>query len=100
MDSVTMSNRELERLEVLRQIKERRVTRVKAGALLGLTERQVRRLYAAYEAQGAVGLVSKRRGRPSNRTLPDDFRDHIVGLVKTKYADFGPKLANEKLLEL
>ena len=61
-----MSTKEIDRLEVVRRVLERGLTRVKAAELLGLEERQVRRLCAAYEAEGAGGLVSRRRGQPSN----------------------------------
>ena len=60
-----MSTKEIDRLEVVRRVLERGLTRVKAAELLGLEERQVRRLCAAYEAEGAGGLVSRRRGQPS-----------------------------------
>lgn len=95
-----MSSRELERLEVLQRIKERRLSRVKAATLLGITDRQVRRLYAAYETRGAAGLVHGRRGRPSNHRLSVELQEHVVSLVRAKYPDFGPTLAREKLLEL
>ena len=45
-------------------------------------------------------LVSRRRGRPSNRRLPDAVRQLAVTLVCERYVDFGPTLAAEKLAEL
>jgi hypothetical protein len=45
-------------------------------------------------------LVSARRGKRSNRALPDAIREHIVSVVRERYTDFGPSLAREKLLEL
>jgi transposase len=96
---ITMSSRELDRLEVVRRIRERRLTCAKAGELLGSSERQVQRLCRAFDVAGPAGLASKKRGRPSNRRLPEDLRERAVALVRERYADFGPTLAQEKLLE-
>jgi hypothetical protein len=100
MELVTMSAREMDRLEVVRRVLERRLTRAKAGELMGLSERQVQRLCKAVEVHGPGGLASKKRGRPSNRRLPDEIRERAIAIVRERYADFGPKLAHEKLLEL
>lgn len=97
---VTMSRRELDRASVLAQLAEGRVSQMQAAELLGLGVRQVRRLSRAYAADGAAALASKRRGRRSNRALADDVREAALALVRADYADFGPTLAHEKLVEL
>jgi transposase len=74
--------------------------RSQAAAMLGVTARQARRLCEAYEAAGASGLVSKSRGKPSNRRLASDLKAQALALVRERYADFGPTLAAEKLVEL
>ena len=76
-----MSTRELDRAGVMAKIAERRLSQVEAAQLLGVSERQVRRLLRAYEALGPRGLVSRKRGRPSNRTIAEEVRAHAVGLV-------------------
>src|SRR3954469_24882006 len=68
-----MSDKELTRLEVLRDLDQQRLTPIAAAQLLGLERRQVFRLLKAYRTEGAAGLVSKRRGRPSNRRQPPSF---------------------------
>src|SRR3954471_11338975 len=97
---VAMSKRELERLDVVRRVVEGRLTQAKAGEFVGLSERQVRRLCAAFEERGPAGLVSGKRGQPSNRRSPDELRLEAIEIVRQRYADFGPTLACEKLLEL
>jgi hypothetical protein len=62
-----MSDRELSRLEVLRDLDQKRLTTKGAGQLLGLERCQVFRLLQAYRIEGPTGLISKRRGRRSNR---------------------------------
>ena len=66
-----MSDRELRRLEVLQDLDRRRLTAAAAGQLLGLERRQVFRLLKAYRVEAAGGLLSKRRGRHSNRHKPE-----------------------------
>ncbi|RLB63408.1 MAG: hypothetical protein DRI90_06935, partial [Deltaproteobacteria bacterium] len=78
----------------------RTLTQRQAARLLGLSERQVRRLVAAYEARGAVGLVSLKRGQASNRRLADEVRTRALALVHERSPDFGLTLAHEKLTEL
>jgi hypothetical protein len=66
-----MSRTEIDRMGVIRKVLEGRLSQVKAGDLLGLGARQVRRLATAYELEGPAGLASKKRGRPINYRLPE-----------------------------
>jgi hypothetical protein len=95
-----MSDGELARHEVLRDLDQRRLTTATATQLLGLERRQVFRLLRAYRAEGAAGLISKRRGRPSNRCTPEEVRTKALAIIRERYWDFGPTLAAEKLGEL
>ena len=61
METITMSQTEISRLEVM-QTDEKRMSQ--AGRILSLGVRQIKRLLKAYRKQGATGLVSKRRGQP------------------------------------
>ena len=94
-----MSKRELTRLEVVQRVQKRRLTQREAAALLGLSVRQVERLCRAYREHGVVGLVSKRRGAPSNNLIDNDLRTAAMALVHAEYSDFGPTLAQEQLQE-
>ena len=96
---VSMSKREFDRLEVLTDVRAGRVRVADACTVLDLRRRQLFRLLKGMREDGAVSLVSKRRGRPSNRRLPDAVRELATALVRVHYADFGPTLAAEKLAE-
>jgi len=97
--AVTMSKREFDQLEVLLGVQSGRLRVVDACALLGRSRRHVFRLLRGLRNGGAASLVSKRRGRPSNRRLPDAVRQLALTLVREHYGDFGPTLAAEKLAE-
>ena len=95
-----MSNQEITRLEAMQRIKDKRLTQAEAGQLLGISTRQVKRLYQAYRKKGAKGLISARRGKPSNNRLDAGIVQQALDLIKEKYTDFGPTLAHEKLAEV
>jgi hypothetical protein len=94
-----MSHSELTRLEILQRVEDRRLNQSQAATMLGMTPRQMRRLVRSYRTQGAEGLVSKKRGKIGNHRRPEAFREHILAIIRELYADFGPTLAREKLLE-
>ena len=104
---LSMSKREIGRLEVLQRLAEKRMKQRAAAEQLGVSVRHVKRLLRNYRQAGAAGLVSKRRGRPSNNQLSSEVRKLAVELVRARYpvqppglgADFGPTLAHEKLTE-
>lgn len=98
-EHLTLSHEELDRLQIMTRVAGRRLSQRRAAELLGLTERQVRRLYRAFKAHGAAGLVSAKRGKPSNRRLPQEIRGRALELIRARYGDFGPTLAHEKLTE-
>jgi transposase len=95
-----MSGKELTKLEIMQRLKDKRLKQREAAEILGVSLRQVKRLYQAYRTQGPKGLISQRRGRPSNHRLPADLVQKAVDLIRSKYADFGPTLAHEKLVEV
>jgi transposase len=71
-----------------------------SAEVLDLSIRQVKRLLKTYRRDEAKGLVSKRRGRPSNNRLAEETRQKVLDLLKSKYDGFRPTLAHEKLVEL
>ena len=96
---VEMSAKERERLRVIQAVREGRLRQCAAAAQLSLSVRQVKRLCRAFRRRGAAGLVSRKRGRPSNRRIAAVERRRVVQLVARHYADFGPTLAAEYLAE-
>jgi transposase len=96
---LTMSNREITRLELMQRLKDKRLRQCEASRMLGISIRQVRRLFRAYKDQGPPGLISKRRGKPSHNQLDPETVQKAIDLICEHYRDFGPTLAHEKLTE-
>ena len=99
MTVVSMSRLELDRLRVVMDLGEGRLTPCEASARLQVSERQVWRLLRRFRQDGGAGLASRKRGRPSNRRHHPALRETILSLVRRFYPDFGPTLAAEKLAE-
>jgi transposase len=98
-DRIVMTGKEVRRVHVIRQALEKTLTQVKAATVLGLTARHVRRLMRRVRLEGAAGLVHRGRGKPSNRRIAEPRKTKILQLYTTRYGDFGPTLAAEKLAE-
>jgi len=94
---LSVSDAELRRLEVLRDVDRGGLAVGAAAQLLGRSERQVWRLLKAFRVAGVSGLMSKKRGRPGNRKTAAAVRAAALWIVRQNYADFGPTLAAEKL---
>ncbi|QRM45497.1 ISNCY family transposase [Rhizobium sp. BG4] len=99
MGLIAMSERDLQRIEILSKVAAGRMTTVSAAHVLDLSERQVRRLLERIRIGGAASIRHKAIGRPSNNRISDGVRDYAMTLVRERYADFGPTLATEKLAE-
>ena len=69
MGHIQMSQKELSRIEIIHRVIKRGITQVRAGELLGISERQVRRLSKRVKNEGNEGLCHRSRGCPSIRHL-------------------------------
>lgn len=94
-----MTQKELSIYNLMIKVQESRISQVKAAELLGISDRHFRRVYKLYKEQGCLGIVSKRRGLPSNNRYPQQLYDNVIKIIKEHYNDFGPTLIKEKLEE-
>lgn len=97
MSYISMSQKELDKYDVIKRSIRREITVEKAGELLRLTERQIYNLKGRVKQAGARGLIHRNRGKPSNRRMPERERGQIVSLLHRHYPDFKPTHASEKL---
>ena len=95
-----MSTQELSRFQIIQQVVRNRMKQRKAAEQLGVSVRQIKRLKKAYRLLGAKGLISKKRGHPSNHQIDAQVKEQVLDLLHDHYADFGPTLAHEKLIEV
>ena len=100
MGKLRLSVKERARAEVLLKVSKSSVSLAKAAELLGVSYRQVLRIWKRYETSGAAGLKHGLRDRASNRQFEGDRRARVLELYRAKYGDFGPTLAVEYLAKL
>ena len=99
--TINMSAKELERKSQIERALDKRITQKEAAETLGISERQIRRLIQQYRKEGAGGLVSKKRGVPSNRKIaPEVEKQAIAFMTSALLRDFGPTLMTEKLEQM
>jgi hypothetical protein len=96
---LTVSARDLQRIEVLTEVLAGRRTTASAAIVLDMSVRQTQRLLTRYRDGGGGALIHKARGRASNYQLSTGIRDYALELIRQSYRDFGPTLAAEILLE-
>ena len=97
-DMITMSRREATRLHILHQALAQKMTQAEAAGLMGLSDRQVRRLLRRVRAEGDAGICHRARGRASNHRLP--VKAQALTLFQHEYSDFNLVHATEKLGEV
>jgi len=93
-----MTQRERDRLVVLRQAGKRQITQRQAAEQLEWTERHVRRMLKKLKREGDKAVLHGLHGRASNRKRSDTDRDKMVRILAQEiYHGFGPTLAAEYL---
>ena len=85
-ETITLNTQEQKRMMVLNRLLVGQLTAVEAAVLLDLSERQVRRLLAAYQKEGAAALVHGNRGRKPVQAISEEVRRQVIELASTKYA--------------
>jgi transposase len=93
-----MTQRDRDRLVVLKKAQKKLITQKQAAAELALSERHIRRLLKQLKAGGDKAVIHALRGRPSNRRLSEAVRHRILEILsQDDYRDFGPTAASEEL---
>lgn len=98
--TITLSQKELNRVAVITECVKGTTSVRRAAALLQLSSRQVKRLKRRFRSGGAAALAHAGRERASPRRLALSLRQHILRLARTTYAGFNDHHLTEKLREV
>jgi len=96
-EPLKMSQKERTRLGIMQQVQAEQMPLVTAAQVLGLSYRQVKRIWRRYQQSGDAGLVHAGRGRASNRAKEKVLKARVLARYAKRYPDFGPTLAVEHL---
>lgn len=90
-----MTQRDRDRLVVLKKAQRKLITQKQAGTELDLSERQVRRLLKRLKSDGDKAVIHGLRGKRSNRKLSQATREEILTILsRPEWQGFGPTLAS------
>jgi hypothetical protein len=95
-----MTQRDRDRLVVLKKAQKKLITQWQAAEELDLTERQVRRLLVKLREAGDKAVIHGLRGCKSNRRLEEESCQEAVRILSQDvYKGFGPTLASKYLAQ-
>ena len=92
-----MSDKEIQRLAVLQDVRDHRITQVRASEILNLSTRQITRLLQKLKQDGVSGLTHASRGQPGHRRHDEAVKSECLSIISEHLLGFGPTLAHEKL---
>jgi len=99
-ERLNMSNHEIDRLRVIRDILDGKIKWSEAAGILGRSERQVARLCAKVRKHGNRGILHRLRGCPSNNQLDTELLGKALSAIHDPlWTGFGPLFAKQKLEE-
>ena len=92
-----MSDKEIQRLAVLQDVRDHRITQVRAAEILNLSTRQITRLLQKLNQDGVSGMAHASRGQPGHRRHDELLKSKCLCIISEHLLGFGPTLAHEKL---
>ena len=98
MERIAMSQQERDRLEWLKQARDKRLTQSAVAVRMGVSERGVRKMIKELATVGDAVVVHGLRGKASNRKLPETIQAQAMALLlQPEWHDFGPTYASQQL---
>ena len=85
--------------EVILRAMAKKITWWQAAEILGMSDRNMRRLHWRYREHGYDGLLDRRVGQPSPKRVPLAVAEQVLGLYQEKYFDLNVRHFHEKLRE-
>lgn len=98
-ETVTLTTKEQQRLLVIGQVDRGQLTALQAAEVLDLSERQIRRIVAAYREEGAAAIAHGNRGRAPAHRIGAEVRGQVIELARTRYAGVNDQHLSELLAE-
>src|ERR1700704_3412675 len=85
--------------EVILRAMAKKITWWQAAEIIGMSDRQMRRLHWRYREYGYDGLIDRRVGKASPRRVPLALVEQVLALYQEKYFDLNVRHFHEKLRE-
>jgi transposase len=85
--------------EVILRAMAKKITWWQAAEILGMSDRNMRRLHGRYREHGYEGVLDRRVGKPSPKRVPLALIEQVLALYQEKYFDLNVRHFHEKLRE-
>lgn len=95
--TITMTQKELSKYEIIKNLIGGKINGTEAAKQIGLSVRQIKNIKARVIEQGLKGIIHKSRGKESNRKIDSKIIKEAKQNLKNRYFDFQPSFAMEKL---
>ena len=82
--------------EVILRAMAKKITWWQAAEIIGMSDRQMRRLHWRYREHGYDGLLDRRVGKPSPKRVPLAVAEQVLGLYQEKYFDLNVRHFHDK----
>jgi transposase len=99
METLLMSVQERKRMVILNAVGNGGMSLAQAAEAMALCYRQAKRVWQRFKQRGEAGLVHRSRGRAGSRRKEPKVRERALARYASRYPDFGPTLAAEKLAQ-
>lgn len=94
---VTLTIQETLRLDLIEAVIAKKTSIAEAAQSMEVTPRHCRRLLNRYNQLGPDGLISLRRGKPSNNRLDDELKTRTINVLSSECHALGPTKASVHL---
>jgi hypothetical protein len=89
--------RYMKRSEVILKAIDGKITWIQAAQILGISDRQMRRLKTLYLKNGFEGIIDRRMQKKPHNRVPGTIIKVILNLYRTTYSDFNVKHFHEEI---
>lgn len=94
-----MSDKEWDRNHIFEKVQLKMIKLTKAAEMLDISYRQAKRLWKTFKLKGKEGLISKARGKKSNRAIKEERKKEILSIITDTYLGCKPLFVAEKLIK-
>jgi transposase len=98
-EKIFMSQRQLQRLEVMGLVEAGKITLKEGAEKIGMSYRQTKRIRKRVQEKGGKGLIHGNTGKPSNHRMKEGIKAKVLKLSQRVYGEFNDQHFTEKLAE-
>jgi transposase len=99
-EKIYMSQRQLQRLEVMGLVEAGKITLKEGAEKIGMSYRQTKRIRKRIQEEGGKGLIHRSQGKPSNHRMKEEIQAKVLQLSEKVYGEFNDQHFTEKLIEV